>query len=112
MEIKDEEYVYPAEVLEQIQEKEENDEELTHEQKIALENLSRNIEIEDVDTLKELNEELSEIEALKQKHIYKILEVMPEQPSTVNTMFSKERVKLEDSDVEQILDICGSVSAE
>lgn len=112
MEIKEEEYVYPAEILEQLQEKDEAEEELNHEQKIALENLTRNIQIEDVDTLKELNEELSEIDALKQKHVYKILEVMPEQPSTVNTMFSKERVKLEDGDVEKILDICGSVSTE
>jgi DNA-directed RNA polymerase subunit F len=112
VEITDEEYVYPAEILDELKEKEEADEELTHEQKIALENLTRNIEIEDVDTLKELNDELAEVDALKQKHIYKILEVMPEQPSTVNTMFSKERVKLEDKDVEEILDICSSVSTE
>jgi len=112
MEIKDEEYVYPAEVLEQLQKKDEDEEDLNHEQKVALENLTRNIQVEDVETLNELNEELSEIDTLKQKHIYKILEVMPEQPSTVKTMFSKERVKLEDQDVEEILDICAGVSTE
>jgi len=112
VEIKDKEYVYPTEILEELQAKDEAEEELTHEQKIALENLTRNIQVDDVDTLKELNDELSEIDALKQKHIYKVLEVMPEQPSTVNTMFSKERVKLEDEDVERILEICGSVSTE
>ncbi|MFB6204098.1 MAG: hypothetical protein ABEJ75_00470 [Candidatus Nanohaloarchaea archaeon] len=110
MEIKDEEYVYPAEALEVLQDREE--EELTHEQKIALENLTRHMKIDDVETLKEIHDELAEIDNLKEKHIYKILELVPQHESTVRAIFSKERVKLEDSEVEQILDICQSIDLE
>ncbi|PSH00197.1 MAG: hypothetical protein BRC28_00690 [Nanohaloarchaea archaeon SW_4_43_9] len=107
MEVKDEEYVYPVEALEALEDRDE--EELVHEQKIALENLTRHTKVKDLETLQELNEELSEIESLKQKHIYKLLEVVPQHESTVRAVFSKERVKLEDSEVEDILDICHSV---
>ena len=110
MEVKNEEYVYPVEALEALQERDE--ETLVHEQKIALENLTRHTKIKDLDTLEELNNELSDIESLKQKHVYKLLEVVPEHESTVRALFSKERVKLEDSEIEQILDNCRSVETE
>lgn len=110
MEVKKEEYVYPVEALEALEDRDE--EELVHEQKVALENLTRHTKVRDLDTLKELNEELSEIESLKQKHIYKLLEVVPQHESTVRAVFSKERVKLDDSEVEEILDICQSVETE
>lgn len=110
MEIKDEEYAYPVEALQLLQDKEE--EQLTHEQKIALENLSRHAKIRDLDTLKELHDEFSEIEALKEKHIYKLLETAPQHESTVRSLFSKERVKLEDSDIEKILSISQSIETE
>ncbi|PSG99039.1 MAG: hypothetical protein BRC29_02825 [Nanohaloarchaea archaeon SW_7_43_1] len=110
MEVKDEEYIYPAEALEALENKDE--EELVHEQKIALENLTRHTKVKDLETLQELNEELSEIESLKQKHVYKLLEVVPQHESTVRAVFSKERVKLEDSEIEDILDICHSVETE
>lgn len=83
-----------------------------HEQKIALENLSRHIEVEDMDTVETLHSELSEIDSLKEKHVYKLLEVMPEFESTVRAIFSKERVRLEDGDIEAILDVTGSVDSE
>lgn len=107
MDVKEEEYVYPVEALEVLQERDE--ESLNHEQKIALENLIRHCKVKDLDTLEELHSELSEIESLKEKHIYKLLEVVPKHESTVRAVFSKERVKLDDSEVEQILDICQSI---
>ena len=107
MEIKNEELVYPVEVLESLEGRDE--EELSHEQKIALENLSRHVKIDDKETLEELYDELSEIDSLKDEHIYKLLEVVPEFESTVRAIFSKERVNLDDSEVEKILDICQSV---
>lgn len=110
MEIIEEELAYPVEALEILQDRE--DEELNHEQKIALENLSRHCRIRDLDTLSELNEELSEIESLKEKHIYKLLEVVPERESTVRAIFQKERVKLDDSEIEEILEICQSIETE
>lgn len=110
MEVKEEEYVYPVEVLETLQEKDEED--LSHEQKIALENLTRHTKVKDIETLEELNKEFSEIDSLKDKHIYKLLELVPEHESTVRAIFEKERVKLDDSEVEQILEICQSIETE
>lgn len=110
MEIKEEEYAYPLEALNLLSEKEE--EQLNHEQKIALENLKRHTKVRDLETLEKLHEEFEEIEALKDKHIFKILETVPNNESTVRALFSKERVKLEDSDIEDILEICESIEVE
>lgn len=110
MEVKDEEFVYPVEALEVLEDMDE--EEMAHEQKIAHENLSRHCRVRDEETLEELHDELSEIDSLKEKHIYKLLEVVPQFESTVRAVFSKERVKLEDSEIEQILDICQSIEVE
>lgn len=110
MEIKEEEYVHAVQALEMLEERDEED--LTHEQKIALENLSRHTKIRDLDTLEELRGELSEVESLKEKHIYKLLDTVPKHESTVRAVFSKERVKLDDSEIEEILDICQSIETE
>ena len=110
MEVKSEEYVYPVEVLQTLEEKEE--ENLSHEQKIALENLTRHTKLKDLETLQELHNELSEIESLKDKHVYKLLEVVPKHESTVRAVFEKERVKLDDSEIDQILEICQSIETE
>jgi len=110
VEVVEEENVYPVEALELLQERDE--EELVHEQMIALENLSRHCKVRDLDTLEELAEEFSEIDSLKDKHIFKLLEVVPQHESTVRAIFQKERVKLEDEDVEEILDICQSIETE
>lgn len=111
MEVKNEEHVYPVEVLELLNDRDE--ESLSHEQKIALENLTRHTKIRDVDTLKELHGELEDqVDDLKNKHIYKLLEVVPQHESTVRSVFSKERIKLDDSDVKSILDITNSIKVE
>jgi DNA-directed RNA polymerase subunit F len=107
MNVKEEEYVYPFEVLQTLEEKDE--ENLSHEQKIALENLTRHVQVRDLETLQELYNELSEVESLKEKHIYKLLEVVPEHESTVRAVFEKERVKLDDSEIQDILNICQSI---
>ncbi len=110
MKIKEEDYAYPVEALEQLEERDE--ESLNHEQRIALENLTRHCKIKDLGTLEELHKELSEIDSLKEKHIFKLLEVVPEHESTVRSAFSKERVKLDDSEIEKILEICQSIETE
>ncbi len=110
MEIKDEEYVFPVEVLNALDAEDEED--LTHEQAIALENLTRQTKITDTDTLKELYSELEEVDSLKDKHIFKLLEIVPVHESTVRGIFSKERVKLDDSDIENILEVTQSIETE
>lgn len=110
MEVKEKDLAYPVEALQLLEERDE--EELTHEQKIALENLSRHCKVRDLDTLEELYEEFSEIESLKDRHIYKLLDLVPQHESTVRAVFSKERVKLDESEVEDILEICDSIETE
>lgn len=110
MEVIDEELAYPFEALELLDGR--NEEELNHEQKIALENLTRHCKVRDLDTLEEVYEELSGIDSLKDKHIYKLLEVIPEFESTVRSVFEKERVKLEDEEIIEILEICQSIETE
>ena len=110
MNIEDQEYVFPIEAREAL---EATDEEgRTHEQKIALENLTRHTQVEDVGTLEELHEELSEIESLKEKHIYRLLEVMPQYESSLRAVFSDERIRLDDSEFDEILEICKSVDVQ
>jgi len=110
MKVKEESYAYPVEALKALKDKDE--ENLSHEQKIALENLTRHCKVDDLGTLEELYEELSEIDSIKEKHIYKLLEVVPGNESTVRSVFSKERVKLEDSEVSKITEICRSIETE
>ena len=110
MEVKEEELVHPVEALNVLEDREED--EMSHEQLIAREILSRSEIIEDLDTLEELKDELLEIDSLKERHAYKVLEVLPRYESTVNAIFSKERVKLDDSEVQQILDVVESLELE
>lgn len=110
MNIEDQEFIFPVQAREALEETDED--EGTHEQKIALENLTRHTQVEDVGTLEELYEELSEIESLKEKHIYRLLEVMPQYESSLRAVFSDERVRLDDSEFEKILEICQSVDVE
>ena len=110
MKVTEEEFAYPVEALEVLKDRDE--EELTHEQKIAHENLVRHCKVRDLDTLKELHDELSEVDELKDRHVFKLLEVVPQHESTVRGVFSKERVKLDDSDIQEILEICQSVEIE
>lgn len=110
MEVKEEEFTYPVEALEVLEGRDE--EEMTHEQKIAFETLKRHCKIEDLDTLKEIHDELSEIDSLKEKHIYKLLDVVPQYESSVRAVFSKERVKLDEDEIQEILEICQSVEVE
>ncbi len=110
MRIVEEEYIYPLEALEALNERDEED--LTHEQRIALENLSRHTKVRDLETLEELHSELKELDNIKEKHIYKLLEVVPTEESTVRAIFSKERIKLNDSDIDSILEITNSIETE
>ncbi len=110
MEVEEEGLAYPVEALELLDGRDAD--EMSHEQKIALENLTRHCKVRDLDTLEELHEELSEVKSLKDRHIYKLLDVVPRHESTVRAIFSKERVKLDDSEVETILEICQSIETE
>lgn len=100
----------PIEALEALAGREEDS--MKHFQKAGLEYLRRNLKIQDQDSFNELQSELSEIDSIKSKHVLKLLEILPTHEKEVQAIFSKERVKLNDQDIQRITDICSSFSAE
>lgn len=98
----------PVEALDTLTNKEDNGDEFRHAQQIGLEYLRKNAKIKNRDSFDELLEELHEVESLKDKHIIKLLEILPQREEEVRAMFSKERLKLDDDEVNQIVDICTS----
>jgi DNA-directed RNA polymerase subunit F len=88
------------------------DDERKHAQEVGAEYLKKNLKIRDRDSFEELKEELSNIDSLKSKHVLKLLEILPNHEEEVEALFSKERVKLDDTEIQQIVDICSSFSAE
>ncbi|MDY6770521.1 MAG: hypothetical protein SV186_01030 [Candidatus Nanohaloarchaea archaeon] len=97
----------PIEALETLADKEDEGE-LRHPQQIGLEYLRKNAKIKDRESYEELKDELAEIDSLKEKHIIKILDILPKHEEEVEALFSKERVKLDDEEIQQIIDICSS----
>ncbi|MDY6776946.1 MAG: hypothetical protein SVQ76_02460 [Candidatus Nanohaloarchaea archaeon] len=107
MEIASEDYVSPAEVLERL----DGLEERNTSQDRALEYMKKHLAVKDPETVEKLLEELEDLESLKRKHRLKIIETLPRSEAEVKALFSKERVKLDDSEVERIIDFSESVLA-
>ncbi len=83
--------------------------ELNPDQQATLEFLRRHTQIKDMETYNELVKELEELGTLKEHHIHKLLLVFPVHPDTVRALFEKERVNLDDADIENMLRILDSV---
>ena len=99
----------PREALDVLQELG-DEEDLNREQKICLEFLRKHLKIEDKKTIEELKKEIEGVANLKDHHIDKIIEILPKSEQEVRALFSKERVRLSDEDVEKIVEISESVS--
>ncbi|MDY6766062.1 MAG: hypothetical protein SVW77_01735 [Candidatus Nanohaloarchaea archaeon] len=78
-------------------------------QEETLEHLTKHLAVHDTGTLDELLEELDAVDGLRDEHRFKIIETLPRSGMEVRTLFSKERIKLEDSDIDQIVDFAESV---
>lgn len=100
----------PLEALDVLGER--DDASLNHAQQIGLEYLRKNLRIKDRESFEELRKELAEIDSLKDKHVLKLLEILPEHEEEVQAIFSKERVKLDDTEIQDIVDICRSYTTE
>lgn len=87
-----------------------DEDELKPAQRAGLEFLRKNTKIQDRGSLEELTEEFQEIDGLKDKHIIKLLELLPTHIEELDVLFSKERIKLDESQKQQIIDICTSYS--
>ncbi|MCJ7479100.1 MAG: hypothetical protein MUP63_02875 [Candidatus Nanohaloarchaeota archaeon QJJ-7] len=80
-------------------------------QRDTFEHLKKNLAVHSDDTLEELIDELEEIDSLKDKHVLKIIETLPRSEQEVQALFSKERIKLDDSEVEKIVEFADSVGS-
>lgn len=105
MEILSKQNISPTEALQHL----EDCDDLNNRQRTALEHLQKHATVEDEDTLDELVEELKELDMFTDDQIIKIIDVLPESEQEVRTLFSKERIKLEDTDIDDIIDFSESV---
>lgn len=99
-----EEYLSLAEVKELLKKEKSNREELMPEQKLALQHAEGFAKLTPAKSRK-LVKDLMKIEQISEPNAYKITDVLPEQPSDVRAIFSKERFTLSKEDVEKILEL-------
>ncbi len=105
MEIVSTETISPTEVLNRLSDRDD----LNTRQRNALEQLQKHVTVEDEETFDELVEELNELDMFTDDQIIKIIDVLPAHEQEVRTLFSKERIKLEDDDIDNIVDFTQSV---
>jgi len=78
-------------------------------QEDTLEFLKKHLAVHDMDTVAEMVDELKEVNNFRDEHAIKIIETLPRSEMEVNTLFSKERIKLEDSEVQEVAEFARSV---
>jgi DNA-directed RNA polymerase subunit F len=96
--------VHLAEVKNILKRIEKEREELIYEQRIALEHVQHFAKLP-ANKTKELIKGLLEIEGINEIHAYKIADILPKTEDDVKTIFAKERISLNDSDIKKILDL-------
>ncbi len=106
MKIQEKNTTNPSEAFDLLSE--DDEENLNTVQRESLEFLRKNLKIKDSESFEELEKELEEVDSLKEKHRIKLLEILPTHEREVKTILSKERIKLDDSEVQNIIDICKS----
>ncbi|UCE45027.1 MAG: RNA polymerase [Methanobacteriota archaeon] len=92
-----------ADVLEILTERQ-DEQELTSEQKLALEHCQKFSRLESK-KVKKLLKEIGELGFVTEPNAVKIVDIMPTHPDDVRVIFAKERANLEKKDVEKILSI-------
>lgn len=97
------ELVSLAEVKNMLQKAQRDREELTYEQKIALEHAQKFARLP-ANRTEDLIKDLLKIERLEKRHAYKIADLMPMHEDDVKTIFAKERFSLSDKDIKKIVD--------
>ncbi len=88
-------------ILEELEKKEE----LEYEQRITLD-YSRNFAlVSSTDAKKMADELIKNVERLKDTHIASIINILPRNADEIRLLFAKERYKLEDKEINSILDV-------
>lgn len=109
MDVLSRERATPAQVFEALQDRDEED--LKRRQKSTLEYLRKHATVTDQETVDELVDELSEYDSFTEDQILKIIDVLPQSEREVRSLFSKERIKLEDEDIDRVIDFAESIEA-
>jgi DNA-directed RNA polymerase subunit F len=101
--MENERYVSLAEVK-RILEEESTKRELTNDQKAALEHAEK-VAVISMEETEQMVEELRSLDFTTEFTCYKIADLLPQHPEDVRAIFSKERIILENSHINQIIDI-------
>ena len=75
----------------------------TYEQKIALDYLKKNVQLS-ADDAKKMWTELEGLGKLSPEHIALVINILPQKPEEVKTLFQKSRVVLSDEETTKIID--------
>ncbi len=94
-----------AEVKTMLTEAQETREELTYEQKIALEHARRFSRVEQKVAVALIKEVLAAYPAMDEKYAFRIADLLPQHPEDVMGILQKARMDLSEDDCEKILDI-------
>lgn len=105
MEIESRTPVSAAQVLQRLEEIEEPG----RVQRDTVEHLRKHLAVQATDTFDEMREELEGLDSFRDDHIIKIIETLPRSEQEVNALFSKERVKLDDSEIQEVVKFAESV---
>ncbi|MFB6075705.1 MAG: hypothetical protein ABEK17_01035 [Candidatus Aenigmatarchaeota archaeon] len=102
MEVLNEEEVPAAEARNSL--KKRNDEDLKYEQKICLDFLKKHVDIQVTKARKMMNE-LENVGRIKPHQAAMIVNILPENKEEVRLLFSKERTRLKEEEMDKILEI-------
>ncbi|MDY6769464.1 MAG: hypothetical protein SVU88_00670 [Candidatus Nanohaloarchaea archaeon] len=80
-------------------------------QRTTFEHLTKHLAVHDTETLAELKEEISGLNSFREEHVLKIIETLPRSEQEVAALFSKERIKLDDDEVQQVVDFAESIGS-
>ena len=95
-----------AEVKNILKKMQKEREELTYEQRIALEHAQKFAQLP-VKKTKDLIKDLQSIEHVEEVHAYKIADILPTSEDEVKAIFAKERFTLSGNEIKKILDLVG-----
>jgi len=93
-----------AEVKGMLEGAQETREELTYEQKIALEHARRFARL-DVKTAEKLIADLRKVlPRAEEKYLFRVADLLPQHPDDVRAIFQKARMELADEDLERVIE--------
>ncbi len=102
MKIKNEKPVPAAEARNTMSKK--KDEDLAYEQKICMDFLDKNVDINVTDARKAMDE-LQEVGRIKPRQAAILINILPKEKGDIRLIFSKERTSLSEENMEDVLEI-------